>query len=356
MTSNADAAPSAPSVGMKVTVLNKGLVGIVRFVGTTKFAEGIWVGIELGQPIGKNDGSVSGVQYFNCGPAKGIFVRPTHVKPFEEVAASPAIIASKQSESPPAAEGDGNVPSAVKSKAESAIPGTSVTVCTNLAAADLFPKPGEIEKREEESKKKEQDDEREEDELDIDHPPPGWCWRRNTQSEVVRGSILVPEEPEAEMSCTVEEAALEIRKLTEIVSRLSMVLDQSLQRERRFTRQSMMRQSTLLDLAVQKERSLRPTHGFHGGLCGVAEEEEEDEEEVVHHHHHHHHHHHGPDVLEAASESWIQETSKRLEVGLADHLQQTLEETLAAALEGPLAQARLAEVELSGSKSLSGVP
>uniref|UniRef100_A0A668AUQ5 Kinesin family member 13B n=1 Tax=Myripristis murdjan TaxID=586833 RepID=A0A668AUQ5_9TELE len=61
--------------GAYVTVgTNK--AGIVRYVGTTEFAEGVWVGVELETPAGKNDGSVGGRQYFHCNPGYGVLVRP----------------------------------------------------------------------------------------------------------------------------------------------------------------------------------------------------------------------------------------------------------------------------------------
>ena len=49
--------------------------GYVRFVGATKFAHGTWIGVELEQAFGKNDGSLKGVRYFRCEDMKGTFVR-----------------------------------------------------------------------------------------------------------------------------------------------------------------------------------------------------------------------------------------------------------------------------------------
>lgn len=41
-------------------------VGTLRFCGSTDFSGGLWAGVELDRPEGKNDGSVAGVQYFTC--------------------------------------------------------------------------------------------------------------------------------------------------------------------------------------------------------------------------------------------------------------------------------------------------
>nr|XP_039273115.1 CAP-Gly domain-containing linker protein 4-like isoform X1 [Styela clava] len=47
--------------------------GIIRFIGTTKFASGTWCGIELHERIGKNDGSINDVRYFSCDSSRGVF-------------------------------------------------------------------------------------------------------------------------------------------------------------------------------------------------------------------------------------------------------------------------------------------
>lgn len=63
-------------------------VGTLRFCGSTEFAGGLWAGVELQQPEGKNDGSVAGVHYFTCRMKHGITVIPfllsLHTSSWEE--------------------------------------------------------------------------------------------------------------------------------------------------------------------------------------------------------------------------------------------------------------------------------
>lgn len=36
--------------------------GMLRFIGETDFAKGVWCGVECDDPVGKNDGAVQGVR------------------------------------------------------------------------------------------------------------------------------------------------------------------------------------------------------------------------------------------------------------------------------------------------------
>ncbi|KAM8899083.1 CAP-Gly domain-containing linker protein 2 isoform 2-T2 [Spinachia spinachia] len=64
------------SVGEQVWV-NGVKLGVIAYLGETQFAPGQWAGVILNDLVGKNDGSVGGVRYFECQPLQGIFTRPS---------------------------------------------------------------------------------------------------------------------------------------------------------------------------------------------------------------------------------------------------------------------------------------
>eukprot|EP00842_Homolaphlyctis_polyrhiza_P006108 jgi/Hompol1/6499/HPOL_002276-RA len=49
--------------------------GVLRFIGEPQFSQGIWCGIELDEPTGKNNGTIQDVHYFDAQPNHGVFVQ-----------------------------------------------------------------------------------------------------------------------------------------------------------------------------------------------------------------------------------------------------------------------------------------
>ncbi|KAF1990688.1 hypothetical protein K402DRAFT_202077 [Aulographum hederae CBS 113979] len=56
-------------------------LGTIAFIGPVPaLPAGLWIGVALDEPTGKNDGSVEGERYFECKPKCGVFVRPERVE------------------------------------------------------------------------------------------------------------------------------------------------------------------------------------------------------------------------------------------------------------------------------------
>ena len=70
--------------------LSDGRTATVRFAGSTHFAAGEWVGVELDDATGKNDGEVQGQRYFACPQGYGMFIRPNVATIIDQPTPKPA--------------------------------------------------------------------------------------------------------------------------------------------------------------------------------------------------------------------------------------------------------------------------
>lgn len=68
--------PTPHKVGQKLRA-GDGKEGIVRYIGPLHFTDGEWIGLELADALGKNNGTVKGETYFTCPDNHGIFYKAT---------------------------------------------------------------------------------------------------------------------------------------------------------------------------------------------------------------------------------------------------------------------------------------
>uniref|UniRef100_A0A3P8UD83 CAP-Gly domain-containing protein n=1 Tax=Amphiprion percula TaxID=161767 RepID=A0A3P8UD83_AMPPE len=129
-------------IGERVWV-NGNKPGYIQFLGETQFAPGQWAGIVLDEPIGKNDGSVAGVRYFQCEALRGIFTRPSKLSRTEgeangtqtappSRAASPTPSVGSVASQTPATKSSLPSSTTAAKKASTATPATPVTPSSNL--------------------------------------------------------------------------------------------------------------------------------------------------------------------------------------------------------------------------------
>jgi len=68
-------------VGRRCTVQPSSKSGTIRFVGkVSALPAGYWVGVELDEATGRNNGTVKGIKLFSCGENYGTVLRPSNVE------------------------------------------------------------------------------------------------------------------------------------------------------------------------------------------------------------------------------------------------------------------------------------
>ncbi|NXG53523.1 CE350 protein, partial [Psilopogon haemacephalus] len=82
VTEEADSMPDF-NIGDRVLV-SEVQPGTLRFKGLTKFAKGLWAGVELDKPEGNNNGTYDGFKYFDCKERHGIFAPPQKISRLTE--------------------------------------------------------------------------------------------------------------------------------------------------------------------------------------------------------------------------------------------------------------------------------
>ena len=70
---------SSQNVSVNYDLSPRACAGTVRFAGSVGFASGYWIGVELDETVGSNDGAVNGVRYFDCRYKHGVFAVPSRV-------------------------------------------------------------------------------------------------------------------------------------------------------------------------------------------------------------------------------------------------------------------------------------
>lgn len=73
----------------QIVEVGDGALGTVRYIGQPLFAPGDWIGVELEDGGGKNDGSVKGERYFECEMGRGMFVRLAAITIIDQPAPPP---------------------------------------------------------------------------------------------------------------------------------------------------------------------------------------------------------------------------------------------------------------------------